>query len=99
MPCWIANGGARSWSSSAGWRPKISMPTGAKRSGFRMRPGRERRRRQRPTIRDWYHGETSRLLPGACEQEQVSIRILDDESLGAPGLLPQRLMEYDTCRL
>jgi hypothetical protein len=33
------------------------------------------------------------LVGGTREEKQVAVGILDDEGLGAPGLLPQRLKE------
>jgi len=35
------------------------------------------------------------LVGGTREEKQVAVWILDDEGLGAPGLLPQRLKEGD----
>src|SRR5215472_2891823 len=39
------------------------------------------------------------LVGGTREEKQVAIGVLDDEGLGAPGLLLQRLKEGDACRL
>jgi hypothetical protein len=39
------------------------------------------------------------LVGGTREEKQVAIGVLDDKSLGTPGLLPQRLKEGDACRL
>jgi hypothetical protein len=33
------------------------------------------------------------LVGGAREEKQVAVRVLDDEGLGPPRLLPQRLKE------
>src|SRR5262245_58762248 len=39
------------------------------------------------------------LVGGTGEEKQVAVGVLDDEGLGTPGLLLQRLKEGDACRL
>src|SRR6185436_13800311 len=39
------------------------------------------------------------LFPGAGKQQQVAVGVFDDEGVGAPGLLAERLEEGHPCGL
>jgi hypothetical protein len=44
---------------------------------------------------EWATAREPPSLPRSGEQQQVAVGVLDDERLGAPGLLPERLKEGD----
>ena len=55
-------------------------------------------RRSPGSVRQHF-GLRGRLVCGSTKQQQIPLRIFDDESLGAPRLLFQCLVKCDACGL
>lgn len=43
--------------------------------------------------------ETATLFRGTGEEDEVAVRVFDDEGLGLPRLVPQKLRDGHACRL